>query len=117
MVWSNIIVQIEGTNTDWCSVDNFIVQPSDRVTLSNVGVPKVYPAITRVICLFPNVTFTDYERRQREVVYGGWGEGRRKERWIGYTSAGDLRIGYRLCRLSAWTRFPFYCSHHIHKEW
>ncbi|KAF7960356.1 hypothetical protein EAE96_000041 [Botrytis aclada] len=54
--WKNVLVQIEGTNTDWCSVDKLILS---NVTLSNIEVIKVFPAITGMVCFFTGFTVVD----------------------------------------------------------
>ncbi|ATZ45294.1 hypothetical protein BCIN_01g01020 [Botrytis cinerea B05.10] len=54
--WKNVLIQIEGTNTDWCSVDKLILS---NATLSNIEAVKIYPSITGMTCFFTGFTVTD----------------------------------------------------------
>ena len=54
--WKNVLIQIEGTNTDWCSVDKLILS---NATLSNIEAVKIYPSITGMTCVFTGFTVTD----------------------------------------------------------
>ncbi|KAM0152369.1 hypothetical protein ACHAPC_005245 [Botrytis cinerea] len=54
--WKNVLIQIEGTNTDWCSVDKLILS---NATLSNIEAVKMYPSITGMTCFFTGFTVTD----------------------------------------------------------
>lgn len=54
--WKNILIQIEGTNMDWCSVDKLILS---NVTLSNIESVRVFPAITGMTCFFKGFTVMD----------------------------------------------------------
>ncbi|KAF7905755.1 hypothetical protein EAF00_000034 [Botryotinia globosa] len=54
--WKNVLIQIDGTNMDWCSVDKLILS---NVTLSNIESVRVFPAITGMICLFKGFTVMD----------------------------------------------------------
>ncbi|KAA8575912.1 hypothetical protein EYC84_006077 [Monilinia fructicola] len=53
LVWSNIDVQINGTNTGWYSVDKFLVED---VTITDTGPVNVSPAITGITCFFTGFT-------------------------------------------------------------
>ncbi|KAB8290386.1 hypothetical protein EYC80_010819 [Monilinia laxa] len=57
LVWSNIDIQTNGTNTVWCSVDKFLVE---GVTITDIGSVHVYPAITGITCFFTGFTLTEF---------------------------------------------------------
>ncbi|TGO07539.1 hypothetical protein BTUL_0267g00070 [Botrytis tulipae] len=54
--WKNVLIQIEGTNMDWCSIDKLILS---NVTLSNIESVRVLPGITGMICFFKGFTVMD----------------------------------------------------------
>lgn len=56
LVWDNIDVQTNTTDTDWCSVDRLLLK---GVRIEAIKEVVIYPAITGMTCFF---------RRLRMVV-------------------------------------------------
>ncbi|CAD6447683.1 92a661b7-33dc-4ad9-a24c-0145b27eef78 [Sclerotinia trifoliorum] len=54
--WQNVMIQIEGTSRDWCSVDKLILL---NVTLGNVQAVDLLPTTKGATCFFKGFTVTD----------------------------------------------------------